>query len=378
MVTAGDNRIDGGLGADRMVGRLGNDTYVVENAGDMVVEARNQGADTVETTLAAYALGANVENLIYVGSGNFTGTGNTLANLIVGGAGDDDLNGGRGIDTMRGGFGDDTYFVDHPGDIVDEAGGSGIDTVETTISYTLGADIENLVLRGSAALSGTGNDLANVMTGNTANNTLIGLGGDDTLTGGKGDDKLLGGDGNDTLSGGITQYGDHDHLRGGLGDDLYLIFDGNDVASEAGGGGIDTVRLSAVSSFTLGSGLENLVATYYYGGTLTGNNLDNTIIANSSGQSDVLNGMRGNDTLSGRGGADTFVFGSAFGHDRITDFATEDVIRFEDGQFADFADVIDHAAQVGSSVIISYNAGNSITLSGYQLGNLIADDFLFA
>jgi len=373
-----DNRIDGGLGADRMVGRLGNDTYVVDNTGDVVVETRDQGTDTVETTLAAYVLGADVENLTYVGSGDFAGTGNTLANLLVGGAGNDDLNGGRDVDTMRGGVGDDTYFVDHPGDIVDEAGGSGIDMIVTTIDYTLGANIENLVLRGSAAISGTGNDLANVITGNGANNTLIGLGGDDTLTGRDGDDKMLGGDGNDTLSGGITQFGDSDHLRGGLGDDTYLIFDGNDVASEAGGGGIDTVKLSAVGSFTLGSGLENLVA-HYYGGALTGNSLDNKITATSfEGTSDVLNGMRGNDTLSGRGGADTFVFGSGFGHDRITDFATEDKIRFEDGLFADFADVMAHAAQVGNQVVIGYSAGNSVTISGYQLGNLAADDFLFA
>jgi Ca2+-binding RTX toxin-like protein len=375
--TDGDNRLDGGLGSDRMVGRLGNDTYVVDNARDVVLETRNQGTDTVETTRAYYVLSADVENLVHVGNGNFVGKGNTLGNLLVSGAGSDNLNGGRGVDTLRGGFGDDTYVVDHPGDIVDEAGGSGIDTVETTINYTLGADIENLVLRGSAAISGTGNDLANVMTGNTGNNTLIGLGGDDTLTGGDGDDKVLGGDGNDTLSGGITQWGDHDILRGGLGDDTYLIFDVNDVASEAGGGGIDTVKLSGVASFTLGSGLENLVA-HYAGGALTGNSLDNEITASSRGHDDVLNGMRGNDTLSGRGGADTFVFGSGFGHDRITDFATEDVIRFEAGQFADFADVMDHAAQVGNSVVVSYSAGNSLTLSRYQLGNLAADDFLFA
>jgi Ca2+-binding RTX toxin-like protein len=375
--TDGDNRLDGGLGADRMVGRLGNDTYVVDNTGDVVVETRNQGTDTVETTLAAYVLGADVENLLYVGGGAFAGTGNTLANLLIGGAGNDDLNGGRGADTMRGGFGDDTYVVDHPGDIVDEAGGSGIDTVETTINYTLGADFENLALRGSAAISGTGNDLANVMTGNVGDNTLSGLGGDDALGGGMGADKLLGGDGNDVLNGGGWGVAsDSDHLRGGLGDDTYFIHI-YDVASEAGGGGIDTVKYTGGGPYTLGSGLENLIVTLY-AGTFTGNSLDNTITASSNGGPDVLNGMRGNDTLSGRGGADTFVFNSGFGHDRITDFATEDTIRFEDGLFADFDDVMDHATQVGNSVVISYNAGNSVTISGYQLGNLAADDFLFA
>lgn len=375
--TGGDNHFDGGLGADRMAGRLGNDTYVVDNAGDMVVESRNQGTDSVETVLATYTLPADVENLTFTGTGDFRATGNKLANVIIGGAGNDMLNGGRGADIMRGGAGDDTYVVDHTGDGIDEAGGAGIDTVETTLNTTLGAGLENLVLRGTGAISGTGNDLDNVMTGNTGNNTLIGLGGDDTLTGGNGDDKLLGGDGDDVLSGGISQFGDRDILRGGRGNDTYIVFDGNDVVSEADGDGIDTVRVVSGVGYTLTSGVENLIAVSSFG-PLIGNSLDNVITASSRGHSEVINGMRGNDTLSGRGGADTFVFGSNFGQDRITDFAAEDVIRFEGGLFRDFADVMAHAVQVNSQVVITWNAANTITLDRYQLSKLAADDFLFA
>lgn len=373
----GANRLDGAGGADTMRGGLGDDSYVVDDPGDVVVEARDAGIDTVLTGLPAYALGADVENLTILSAAGAVGTGNSLANVITGGDGDDHLNGGRGADILRGGAGNDSYRVDHPGDVVDEAGGGGIDTVETTVRYTLGAALENLVLRGTGAIAGTGNELANVMKGNIGNNTLIGLGGDDNLTGGNGDDKMLGGDGNDVLSGGISQFGDHDMLRGGLGDDTYIVFDGNDVVSEAHGGGIDTVRIVSTMGYTLPSGVENIVALWGRGG-LTGNSLDNTIMASSRGYDDVINGMRGNDVLSGRGGADIFVFGPGFGHDRITDFAPEDRIRFEGGLFADADDVMAHAAQVGNQVVISYSAGNAITISGYQIGDLAADDFLFA
>ncbi|MFP3571209.1 hypothetical protein, partial [Paraburkholderia sp. SIMBA_030] len=72
-----------------MTGGDGNDTYVVDNAGDVVIEAAAGGSDTVRTTLASYNLGANVENLTYTGVGNFVGSGNALDNIMVGGVGND-------------------------------------------------------------------------------------------------------------------------------------------------------------------------------------------------------------------------------------------------------------------------------------------------
>ncbi|MBI2315499.1 MAG: heme peroxidase, partial [Betaproteobacteria bacterium] len=151
---AGNDLLNGGAGADNMTGGAGNDTFVVDDALDVVTELAGQGSDTVQTTLAAFTLGATLENLTFIGAGSFTGTGNGVANSIRGGAsadtlsglgGNDVLIGGAGADTMIGGAGNDTYVVDNAGDVVTELAGQGTDRVLTTAaSYTLGANVENL------------------------------------------------------------------------------------------------------------------------------------------------------------------------------------------------------------------------------------------
>ncbi|MNQ94597.1 Bifunctional hemolysin/adenylate cyclase precursor [compost metagenome] len=118
--------LNGGAGADRLVGNAGNDTYVVDVATDVVVEGVNGGTDTVRTSLASYVLGANVENLTYTGLGNFNGTGNTLANTITGGAGNDVLNGGAGNDILNGGAGNDTVTGGAGNDTMDASSGNDI------------------------------------------------------------------------------------------------------------------------------------------------------------------------------------------------------------------------------------------------------------
>ncbi|MGO7179491.1 calcium-binding protein, partial [Rhizobium ruizarguesonis] len=128
----------------------GDDAYIVDNAGDSVTEDVDAGSDTVRTTLASYTLAANVENLTYIGTVAFTGTGNDLANTIRGAAGADTLDGGAGADSLIGGAGNDTYIVDNAGDLVTEAAEVGIDTVRTTLTaYTLGANVESLLYTGS-------------------------------------------------------------------------------------------------------------------------------------------------------------------------------------------------------------------------------------
>ncbi len=225
---AGDDTLDGvantdGSG-DTLVGKTGDDTYIVSNAADVVVEIRNQGTDTVRTSLAEHTLAANVENLTYTGSQDFTGTGNELANVIAGGAGDDTLDGvantdGSG-DTLVGETGDDTYIVSSAADVVVEIRNQGTDTVRTSLAeLTLAANVENLIYTGSQDFTGTGNELANVIAGGAGNDRLNGGSGDDTLIGGGGNDVLQGGDGSDRLAGGD---GDDD-LRGGEGQDVFVF-----------------------------------------------------------------------------------------------------------------------------------------------------------
>jgi Ca2+-binding RTX toxin-like protein len=82
---SGNDTIDGGAGNDSMIGGLGNDLFVVRDGGDAVLENLGEGADTVNAAFDAYTLAANVENLLFIGAGDFTGAGNTAANTITGG-----------------------------------------------------------------------------------------------------------------------------------------------------------------------------------------------------------------------------------------------------------------------------------------------------
>lgn len=199
--TMGDDKLDGKGGADTMMGLPGNDYYVVNQSDDEVIEATGDGSDTIKSGVS-YTLPINVENLTLGGTEAIDGTGNNLDNRLTGNAANNKLNGRGGSDRMFGRGGDDTYFVDAPGDVVVETPDDGFDTVSSTVTHTLRSNVERLVLKGTAATNGTGNELANVMTGNASNNELNGMAGDDTLNGGDGDDLLIGGPGNDRLTGG--------------------------------------------------------------------------------------------------------------------------------------------------------------------------------
>ncbi|MBX4914787.1 M10 family metallopeptidase, partial [Rhizobium bangladeshense] len=258
---AGADTLDGKAGADILIGGTGNDTYFVDNVGDVVTERPNEGADLVKTTLSSYALTNNVEQLIFIGTGDFAGTGNGLANTITGGAGNDFLDGGVGNDTLDGGAGSDIYVVDSASDVIKEAVSAGTDEIRAVLAvYSLVTlvNIENLTYTGFASFSGTGNALANTITGGASN---------DTLNGGAGTDTLIGGEGNDT----------------------YIVDNVGDLITEAADEGTDTVR-TTLASYTLGSDVENL--TYVGIGTVafvgTGNDLDNTILGGAG--ADILDG----------------------------------------------------------------------------------------
>ncbi len=182
----GDDILMGDAG-DLLAGGPGDDTFIISTANLTIQEAAGGGTDTVESSVS-YRLGANLENLVLTGIGNINGFGNSLANVITGSAAANLIDGGAGADTMQGGAGNDTYVVDNRGDVVVELAGQGRDLVQSSVTYTLSAQLEDLKLTGSAAINGTGNGLANVITGNGAANILDGASGTDTLRGGGGKD----------------------------------------------------------------------------------------------------------------------------------------------------------------------------------------------
>ena len=337
----GDDKLDGGVGgeADTMVGGPGDDIYELDSAGDVVVEALNEGTDRLDPYLSL-ALPANVENLVLYGfNTNLNGTGNGLANIFNGSGGNnilsglggndtlygytgkDVLIGGLGWDMMVGGADNDTYWVDRAGDQVIEAVGDGTDRVFGSVNYALqaGQEIERLdagSMAGTTAINLSGNEFANSVYGNAADNVL---------NGGGGGDYLWGGDGKDWLNGGTGA----DRMVGGTGNDTYWIDNAGDRVIEAVGGGTDRVVASVNYALQAGQETERLDAGNTAGTTainLIGNEFANSIVGNAAdnvlnggGGNDFLSGGDGNDRLSGGTGNDRIFGGS--GHDRIV-FAT--------------------------------------------------------
>ncbi|CDZ37374.1 Putative hemolysin-type calcium binding protein [Neorhizobium galegae bv. officinalis] len=346
------NTLDGGIGDDTLWGGLANDIYIVDSLGDLVVEDVGGGTDTIRTVVNTYSLGpaANVENLAFVGTGDFTGTGNAAANVLTGGAGNDILDGGAGIDTMIGGLGNDIFVVDVATDVVTEAASGGTDEIRTALaSYSLAAlaNVENLTYTGAEAFTGTGNAAAN---------TIRGASGNDTLNGGAGADTLV----------------------GGSGDDTYVVDAAGDVVVELAGEGVDTVQ-TALATHTLADNIENLRFTGTTAFTGTGNELDNIIVGGAG--VNTLTGGAGNDILTGGAASDIFVYTAGFGHDTITNFVAagtaHDVIEVDHAVFLDWAALLAASSQSGADTIIRAGADNSITLKNVAVNTLQSNDFRF-
>ena len=277
----GDDTLDGDAGNDTLNGGVADD-WLIGGAGDDVLSGED-GTDTVEG-----------------GLGNDSLSGGDGADSLLGGLNRDTLVGGLGDDTMVGGAGSDVYYVDHPGDLLFELAEPGRDLVYAYVSWTLGANFEDLVLLGGTR--GTGNAEANLITGHAGDNVLEGLEGKDTLQGMGGADTLLGGAGDDVLDGGTGP----DVLRGGEGNDVLVVDDPGDITSEATNEGTDTVLASI--SWSLSNNIEALQLTGANAIDGTGNALGNLIIGNDA--DNVLSGLRGADTLRGGGGNDKLLGGA--------------------------------------------------------------------
>jgi Ca2+-binding RTX toxin-like protein len=290
---SGNNVLNGLLGADSLVGGLGDDVYFIDNLGDDILELVGEGDDLVRASLT-WTLADNLERLTLLGSADADATGNSLDNILTGNSadnyiyglagidklfgsdGDDTLDGGLGDDTMNGGAGNDIFYVDSSGDVCYEAFDQGVDTIISTVGRALANNFENITLIGSDNINAWGNNLNNLLIGNSGDNALNGNGGGDTMI-------------------------------GGLGDDKYVVDNAGDAIIERVGEGADWVTSSV--GWTLGDHLENLVLSGSSSLLGSGNDLNNRIEGN--GGSSTLDGGLGRDTLVGGAGADMFRFATA-------------------------------------------------------------------
>ncbi|WP_211211184.1 M10 family metallopeptidase C-terminal domain-containing protein [Asticcacaulis biprosthecium] len=306
---AGHDRLNGGAGTDTLIGGSGNDSFVVDQAGDIVTEVSQGGIDTVETA-TSYTLGDNIENIVLMGLDDVNAVGNAMNNRLTGNA---------GINFLEGGLGDDTYVVDNVFDVAAEAANAGIDLVLSSVSFVLGPETENLTLTGTAAISGTGNAMNNVLTGNGGANVL----------------------------------------SGGLGNDTYYVQNSNDNVIEGGGAGSDLI-FSSVSYGLNGRYVERLILTGSADIDAFGNSNGNSLTGNDG--NNHLNGKGGADNLTGGLGSDIFVFEASNGRDKVLDFQTADVdlidISAHTGGVANF----DLLRQNGADAVIDLGGGNMITV----------------
>jgi Ca2+-binding RTX toxin-like protein len=338
--TFGANVLDGGAGADVMYGYGGNDTYYVDNAGDVPVEFEGHGTDLVVTSVN-FALGANIENIqasFIPGTAALTLAGNALGNTIWGTFGANVLDGGAGADVMYGYGGNDTYYVDNSGDVPVEFEGHGTDLVVTSVNYALSANIENIqasFIPGTAALT---------LAGNALGNTIWGTFGANVIDGGAGADVMYGYGGNDT----------------------YYVDNAGDVAIEFEGHGTDLTVASV--NYALSPNVENLQAAFIPGTAalaLFGNAVGNTIWGTFG--ANVIDGGAGADVMYGYGGDDTY----------YVDNAGDTPVEFE-GHGTDLVVTsVSYALSANvENMQSSFIPGTAaLTLAGNALGNTLWGNF---
>jgi len=306
---------------------------------DAAIEALTVAASVNFTVIVSDGLLINSNTLTIKIAQN--GTTESLGNdTLTGTSGNDKFDGLAGADKMTGGLGNDTYTVDNVGDVVIEtpALATEIDKVNSSISYTLKANVENLTLTGTAA-NGTGNALNNILTGNSGANLL---------NGGAGADKLI----------------------GGLGNDVYVLDDAGDVVIETSTLATEIDMVKSSISYTLKANVENLNLT----GTAAngiGNGLNNILTGNTA--ANKLSGLEGNDSLYGGAGNDTLNGGA--GNDILTGDAGKDIFQFlnlSKDTIKDFV-VADDTIQLENSVFAKLTAATALNVANFKLGTAAAD-----
>ena len=404
---AADNVIEGGVGNDTLSGVDGND-ILEGGAGD---DSLDGGAGTDTASYLSAAVGVTV-NLALAGGQNTVGagidtlsnvenlqgsnfgdtlTGNGAGNLLFGGDGNDQLDGGTGADTLNGGDDDDLYLVDHVGDVAAEDFNDfpgGVDSVQSSVTHTLGFGIEHLTLTGTAVINGTGNGNNNTILGNSGNNILDGGLGDDVLNGGAGTDavsygtaaagvtvSLLLAGAQNTIGAGIDTLSNFENLRGsafddaltgdgksniligGLGNDLLNGGAATDTVSyETATAGVTVSLLLAGAQNTIGAGTDTLSNFE----SLRGSNFNDMLTGN--GGTNILTGGVGNDVLNGDAGSDTASYETASagvtvslalaGPQNTVGAGTDTLSNFENLRGSNFNDTL--TGNAASNVIIGH------------------------
>jgi len=393
-----DNILDGGGDEDIMDGGAGNDTYIIDNINDRILELASIGAEEKDIAVAScdYELPSNVEDLYIVGIDAFSASGNNSDNKIFGNIGNNRINGGKGQDTMAGGPGDDIYMVDEMKDVVTEELDSGIDLIISEVSLSLPDNVENITLIGDLAINATGNDSDNIITGSIAVNFLSGKKGNDVYyvsindvvneLEGEGFDSiysdasytmpvniekliLIGGDdlslfGNMKNNELIGNRGDNiidgkegaDLMKGGDGDDIYYIDNDFDTIDESLDEGIDTA-ISFIN-YRTPSHVDKLILLGRLDLTGWGNDLDNS-----------LSGNEGNNILYGGKGDDTYIISKG---DLVVEYLDEGIDTILADINYELPYNVENLTLTGSSMI--NGTGNSLNnkIKGNDGSNLLA------
>lgn len=355
--SSGNDLLGGTAAANRLDGRAGVDTASYASASASV---------RLDLGLGSASGGGGADVLVSIENAN----GGKAADVLIGSAAANVLNGGAGADTLRGGLGDDTYVVDQSGDVLIESAGAGIDTVQSAIGLTLGSAFENLLLLGTAHLSGQGNAVANRLIGNAGNNQLDGAAGADRLEGGSGADRLRGGPeadlllgaaGNDTLDGGLG----NDVMSGGSGDDVYVVDSTSDRLMEDYEAGRDLVLASV--SVALPVHVEDLTLTGSANAAATGNGAANVLRGNAG--SNVLNGSGGADGMIGGAGNDRYIVDNVA--DRCYEAAGGGVDTVQATVAYTLGDHIENLILSGSAAIAGTGNALANQIFGNAAGNVL-------